>query len=772
MFFNYAIIITDCPIIVNSKAGKGKESHMTESEALKYLEQAKNYYTNADLPQALDAAQKAYIFYESVTNNMQALDVFTLLQTIYAYMQCPSECLALEQTIYMSVHALFTENATELYSLHLLDLVSQLLHMEQTDSAKAYLHVALDCMKQAGTDDDHLSFLQNCFYAHIYYIEEHYHAARETAGLANTLWESCSGPNTDAYGLQNLLLLCAINAKLGHPVESIRFLEQTISQNIFSPYQAISAEIILAELYLKNDMADKALAIYQKYAHHPLITCALAPADDRAMKYNYGVSLVISERYKDALSCFRQLEEHGYSMQLALLSHLGDFDSIRRLTDDAIDYYTAQVREILAHYNEELTFTHMDELQYHINLTLDAYIRAKVTPGLVYSYLLNTKYISLEAGWLREDNIPHYEAKQVMQSLSDDTLLLEYTVSLSLQGMNYTVFLISSHEIHMIPLGSCEPIDRLISEYRAFLKASRDCTIAEDPALATELRRLNTALRKQLYLPIREVVERYADLIIAPAGELVHFPFAMLSTSAKGILCDTHSLVYCNCGKELLHHRKPDEASCDARHFDAPLIIGSPLADHMPALPHAAREAALVADYLQTRAYIGSEADIRLFEHDAIIKSDMLHIAAHGIFAPDSETPRSGQADWNALKRQLSESGLLLSQNTLLSCEGISRLPLKNMKLAVLSCCHSGDSSYRTTEGTYGLRRSFIQAGCSCLLVNLWQVDDEASLTFTDSFYDALINQSLNPIQAFYHTTKQLKDQLHPYYWAGYQLII
>ena len=150
----------------------------------------------------------------------------------------------------------------------------------------------------------------------------------------------------------------------------------------------------------------------------------------------------------------------------------------------------------------------------------------------------------------------------------------------------------------------------------------------------------------------------------------------------------------------------------------------------------------------------------------------MLHIAAHGIFAPDSETPRSGQADWNALKRQLAESGLLLSQNTLLSCEDISRLPLKNMKLAVLSCCHSGDSSYRTTEGTYGLRRSFIQAGCSCLLVNLWQVNDEASLTFTDSFYDALINQSLTPIQAFYHTTKRLKDQLHPYYWAGYQLII
>lgn len=745
---------------------------MLQAEALQYLEQAKNDYANADLPRALDAAQKAYTFYESVINDMQALDVFTLLQTIYAYMQRPSECLALEQTIYMSVHALFPEDAVSLYSIHLLDLVSQLLHMEQTDSAKAYLHAALDCMKQAGTDDDQLSFLENCFYAQVYYINEQYHTAIETAGLANTLWESCSGPNTDAYGIQNLLLLCAINAKLGHPLESIAFLEQTIPQNIFSTYQTIAAEIILAELYLKNDMADKALTIYQKYVHHPLLTCALAPADAHAMKYNYGVSLVNSGHYEEALRCFRQLGKRGYSMQLALLSQLEDFDSIRLLTEASIDYYTAQIREILAHYNEELAYTHIDELQYHINLTLDAFIRAEAAPRQVYSYLLNTKYISLEAGWLRGNDIPHYEAEQVMQALSGNMLLLEYTTSLSLQGMNYTVFLISSQDVRAMPLGPCEPIDRLISEYNHFLKASRDRAVSDDPALAAEQRRLHTALRKQLYLPIREVVERYAELIIAPAGELVHFPFAMLSTSAKGVLCDTHSLVYCNCGKELVHRDRASSISCRAFQVEAPLIIGAPLSDLMPPLPFAEQEAVLVANHLQTRAFVGSEADIQLFAHDSIIKYDMLHIAAHGIFAPDSDTSRTGQADWNALKQQLAESGLLLSQNTLLSCEDISQLPLNKLKLAVLSCCYSGDSSYRTTEGAYGLRRSMIQAGCDCLLVNLWQIDDEISLTFTDTFYSALITQALSPQEAFDHTIRILKDQQPPYYWAGYQFII
>lgn len=745
---------------------------MTKKEALRYLEQAKENYASADLTQALTAAQKAYHFYQTYPYDMQALDVFTLLQTIYAYLQRPNECLSLEPTIYGSIYALFPENADKLYSIHLLDLVSQLLHMEQTVSAKSYLHAALNCMKKTGTSDGQLSYLRSCFDAQISYIEEQYHTAHAYASQANTLWTSCSDSNMDAYGLQNLLLLCAINAKLGHPIESIQFLEHALEQNLFSRYQAISAESILAELYLKNDMADKALDIYRKCSSHPLVSCALSPADAQAMKYNYGLSLVNSGHYKEALPHFCELGKRGYSMRLALCSQLGDFETILALAEDAVNDSIAQIHEILDHYDEELAYTHIDELQYHINLTLDALIHAKAAPELIYTYLLNTKYISLEAVSFRGTDLPYYQARQVMQALEPNTLLLEYTVSRSLQGVNYTVFLVSCREIHVIPLGPCESIDRSICEYCTLLKAPCSHTVAVDPSDAAQWRMWNTTLRKQLYFPIREIIDSYTDLIIAPAGELIHFPFASLSSSAKGVLCDTHSIVYCNCGKELVYRRQSDNPTNHAPSFGAPLIIGSPQADSMPSLPHAEKETALVANYLQARAYTGLEADIRLLSPESIIEYDLLHIAAHGIFAPDSATPYSGQADWNSLKNQLSQSGLLFSQNELLSCEDIRKLPLENLKLAFLSCCFSGDSSYRTTEGAYGLRRSMIQAGCHCLLVNLWQIDDEISLTFTDTFYDALINQSLGPKQAFHHTILTLKDQLPPFYWAGYQFII
>ena len=124
-------------------------------------------------------------------------------------------------------------------------------------------------------------------------------------------------------------------------------------------------------------------------------------------------------------------------------------------------------------------------------------------------------------------------------------------------------------------------------------------------------------------------------------------------------------------------------------------------------------------------------------------------------------------------------TGILLSNDALLDCHTIAGLSLTNIRLATLSCCHSGQSTYQNTEGAYGMRRAFLTAGCQKLLVSLWAVDDAAASLFMHSFYHTL-NDSHSIESAFRAAIDFLKNYEEggwkpyeaPFYWAGYELII
>ena len=111
----------------------------------------------------------------------------------------------------------------------------------------------------------------------------------------------------------------------------------------------------------------------------------------------------------------------------------------------------------------------------------------------------------------------------------------------------------------------------------------------------------------------------------------------------------------------------------------------------------------------------------------------------------------------------------------------ISRLDWNGVELVVISGCQSADGNPLFGEGLYGLKRAITVAGAKASLLTLWEVDDEATSVFMQTFYKFLSiglskTKALNLTQSQFRDGKikskdpDNKDWRKPYYWAGFQL--
>jgi len=76
-------------------------------------------------------------------------------------------------------------------------------------------------------------------------------------------------------------------------------------------------------------------------------------------------------------------------------------------------------------------------------------------------------------------------------------------------------------------------------------------------------------------------------------------------------------------------------------------------------------------------------------------------------------------------------------------------------------------------EGLSGLTRSFIYAGASRVMVNLWNTNDPASIELIKRFYEKILKENQSPTIALRQVQlEMLQDEKYksPFYWAGFQL--
>ena len=90
--------------------------------------------------------------------------------------------------------------------------------------------------------------------------------------------------------------------------------------------------------------------------------------------------------------------------------------------------------------------------------------------------------------------------------------------------------------------------------------------------------------------------------------------------------------------------------------------------------------------------------------------------------------------------------------------------------MVVLSACETGLGEV-SSEGVFGLQRSFKQAGVKTLIMSLWEVSDQATSYMMTEFYSGLLSGK-DKRSAFLEAKRKCKEKYpEPQYWAAFIML-
>jgi tetratricopeptide (TPR) repeat protein/CHAT domain-containing protein len=183
-------------------------------------------------------------------------------------------------------------------------------------------------------------------------------------------------------------------------------------------------------------------------------------------------------------------------------------------------------------------------------------------------------------------------------------------------------------------------------------------------------------------------------------------------------------------------------------------------------------------------------------------ETQIWHLATHGFFyqnpnsieeQPDEEVNSTdlafrggsrGMYQFTQKKDAMQRSGIICAgvnnalnnEQTTASTDGVLTaaevewLPLQNTELVVLSACQTGLGDLAGNEGVYGLQRAFKIAGAKKLIMSLWQVPDEETKEFFETFYTHYAKTG-DAAASIMNARGILSKKYSPYYWAAFVLI-
>ena len=260
---------------------------------------------------------------------------------------------------------------------------------------------------------------------------------------------------------------------------------------------------------------------------------------------------------------------------------------------------------------------------------------------------------------------------------------------------------------------------RRIGSYRLLLETRRP---------SSETARLSAALFGELLAPsLTALPPAITTLAVVPDDVLHWVPFATLTNAATGrLLVDDFEVIVASSAKELIDSTARLRASPPGRMRVLAVGNGSASIDgRLPRLPEAEAEAAdVAARYARRMVLLGRDANsdhVRRLSAAA----DILHFAGHAV-ANDVAPERS------FLLMAPSASGAVT-----VTGDEISRWPLGNLRLAVLSACRTASGAVSRGEGILGLARPFLAAGVPAVVGAAWDVDDYATRAMVAEFHAA-----------------------------------
>lgn len=248
--------------------------------------------------------------------------------------------------------------------------------------------------------------------------------------------------------------------------------------------------------------------------------------------------------------------------------------------------------------------------------------------------------------------------------------------------------------------------------------------------------------------PVQDLLEAYPRLIISPDGSLDHLPFHAFYNAQTGkYLAETHEV-----------SRTPSATTWLLGKSHQPgQTAGMVLACAGEFLHHTTTEVkAITAVYPEFSVYMGEEATLEVLQSEEAQTAAIIHMASHAVFRGDNPyfsyvnlaNGRLGMADILCLKLKA--------------------------RLVVLSACETGRGLPRGGE-YLGLAYSFLLAGARSIIASHWPVDDVATSTFMEIFYQKLAagfspGGALRQAQLVFLSSSS-RHLRHPYYWAPFFLL-
>ena len=159
---------------------------------------------------------------------------------------------------------------------------------------------------------------------------------------------------------------------------------------------------------------------------------------------------------------------------------------------------------------------------------------------------------------------------------------------------------------------------------------------------------------------------------------------------------------------------------------------------------------------------VGFDANRRLATSPTLKQFSIVHFATHGILN-DKNPELSGLVLSMFDKRGRPLDGYLTLRD-------IYNLDLP-VHLVVVSACQTGVGKPVRGEGIIALTRGFMNAGAQSVVVSLWRVEDEATAELMKRFYTHMFGKnSMSAAAALRQAKLEMKDEYHPYQWAGFVL--
>ncbi|MEO1434869.1 MAG: CHAT domain-containing tetratricopeptide repeat protein, partial [Bacteroidota bacterium] len=440
---------------------------------------------------------------------------------------------------------------------------------------------------------------------------------------------------------------------------------------------------------------------------------------------------------------------------------------------DAIQYagIPQQINEQEAAFQQ-----HISDLQAEIGFTEDPHLRDSLLEALSAERIAHREFIKQ-----LETDYPQYYATKFDVKFQDLKAIQEFLGQQNKQLLSYFigediqfVSLIQKDQFQIKRLDlSSENIQQIEALYDLLSNRNKALNQARSKALFQDIIGQGHALH-QLLIPFDLAADQ--GLVIVPDGRLNYLPFDLLvqkpvdlnavDYSQVPFLIRDWSIQYTYSATlwmrpDLRTNQKPDFFAGFSGYYpvSGTLEFGSRHSTFEP-LQFADQEVQSIAEMVGGKAYVNMDSIERFFKQ-AASDYQVLHLAMHAY--TDDEHPL--------------RSGLIFSQDKanaqpdILFAHELYGMQI-DAQLVVLSACNTGFGKITNGDGLLSMGRAFRHAGCSNILMSLWQSDDQTTQALMAAFYEAL-KDGHSKEDALQIAKLSLLDQTNtqfPHFWSSFSV--